>query len=80
MNKLDRDSSHLDSSDLDLRWHGLVLNCAPVLNQPFFFHNLLLHSQEPLGECLGSGRTAGHIDVHRNDLIDSLANRIGQLK
>src|SRR5439155_3085713 len=48
--------------------------------EPALANDLVLHAQQTFGERLGARRAAGHVDVDRDDLVDALAHRIGQLE
>jgi hypothetical protein len=51
-----------------------------ILNQPPLPHDLVLDPQKPLCQGFRPGRTAGNINVHRNDLVYAFTNRVGELK
>src|SRR6185369_15598409 len=49
-------------------------------HQPALAHHLVLNPQQTFGKRLGAGRTAGNVNVHRDDLIDALAHGVGDLE
>src|SRR5438477_3214062 len=53
---------------------------AVALLQVFFAFDLFLDLEKPLEKSLGSRRTAGHVDIDGDDLVDPFAHRIGVLK
>src|ERR671914_2174169 len=42
----------------------------PIFHQPSLVHDLVLDAQKPLRKSFRTGRTAGDVNVYRNDLID----------
>src|SRR3990172_8353675 len=43
---------------------------------PPLFHDLLLESQKSVHQRLGPRRTAGHVDIHGDDLVDALEDPV----
>src|SRR4051794_27833881 len=48
--------------------------------EPSLADDLVLHAEQPFGERLGTRRAARNVDVDRDDLVDALAHRIGELE
>ena len=54
---------------------GLALACAAPL-----LLDLLLQLHEAVEQRLGARRAAGHVDVHRDDLVDALQHAVAELQ
>src|SRR5881275_1399763 len=64
---------------IDTETRLALADVAPA-REPPLADDLVLNAEEALGERLGARRAARHVDVHRHDLVDALAHRIGELE
>src|SRR2546430_8655116 len=58
----------------------IALADLATAREPPLAHDLVLHPEQPFGERLGARRAARNVDVDRHDLVDALANRVGELE
>src|SRR5438477_470987 len=59
---------------------GLTLADLLARAEPPLADDLVLHPHQAFGQRLGTGRAAGYVDVHRHELVDALADRVGVLE
>src|ERR1700737_296836 len=53
---------------------------AGRLREPPLSHDFLLELEQSFGQGLGTRRTSGDVNIHRQDLVDAVANRIRELE